>query len=279
MFNLFKKIRSLSYSVIFSTCIMALPAGAGTEVLMEVDQGMGTKGPSTLAIQDGKVRINAGATSSDSNNVMIYDSQSDAMIVVDHSDKTFMVFDAQAMNQIQAQMAMVKKQMEQQLASMPAEQREMMKNMMQNRMPGVFVEQAPVSKIMQKTGKTETIAGYQCEVTDLLSAGVKTRELCVTDWDDISNHQEISTAMLGMMRFFDRMMETLTQNLPINKEMPFAELEKLGGFPVKMSAFEGGKLKETSQLISIKDKKYAADFFSVPKGYKKREMMPEGMMQ
>jgi hypothetical protein len=180
--------------------------------------------------------------------------------------------DKTALNQIKQRMEGMKKQMEAQLAKMPPERAKMMRQAMQGRMGMNQPDQAP-KKVMKKTGKKHTIAGYNCEVVEALSNGKKLREYCVTEWSKIKNSAEVSSAMMDMNGFVEDIMEMMKSLSTNGQTSPFADIKKLNGFPVMVKEFKNGQLDETTELLSISDQTVSKDFFAVPAGFSKRSMM------
>ncbi|TQV72151.1 hypothetical protein FLL45_18190 [Aliikangiella marina] len=256
--------------------IAIFPVSAGTEIKMKITGPDRSPGNSTMMIDGGKMRVDTVDPAQDDSTQLIFDSQTKTMIMADVNQRMYNVMDQASLAQLKARMDAAKKQMEAQLANMPPEQREMMKKMMAGRM-GMADDSAPKpTKNIVKTGKSASAAGYDCQIHEVYSGQKKLRELCVTPWGKIKNGGEIKQSLEEMNRFFSAFLDSMKGMMPADEESPFAEIEKLNGFPVIFKEFENGQLFETSTLQSISSKDLSADIFKAPKGFTKQSMM-EGM--
>ncbi len=181
------------------------------------------------------------------------------------------------MNQMAAQISDAMKQMDEMLKSMPPEQRAMAEQMMKQQMPGLqAAPEAPST--LQKTGKSDTINGYDCEYYEVLKGGRKTREMCVAKWSDIDGGDEAVDAMIGMGKFFESMHDAFAEaagtDLMGKQQEVFAHMRQLGGYPVYAKDYDdSGALEGESTLKSSSSKAIDAAMFEPPEAYRRQEMM------
>jgi|GEM_PF-803625 len=266
----------------FLICLTSQLALAGTQLLMSNQQASDAATTTEIAIQNGKLRLEDSDSNKRDRQLMIYDSATDSMMVINHNEKSYTIIDANTMNQIQQEMAQVKKQMEEQLANLPPEQRAMVEKMMQGKMmqgkmpmmsdPQAESKPKPKAQV-NSTGKSTSISGFDCEFVEVTTSGEKKREMCVTDWGNLDNDKEVAAAFKGMIGFFDRMFQSMRKIAPMMEEMPFSEIEQIGGFPVQIKEFSGEQVKAVSKLLSVKSHDYSAQDFEPPKDYRKKELM------
>lgn len=260
-------------TVLFST--LSLNCLAGTKIIMQsVEKGQNNS-DSTMLIQGDKLRMSFFDNDDSSQNDIIFNHKTQSMLAIDTTEQSYMTFDTSQLASIKEKMDAVKQQMEAQLAKMPAAQQEMMREMMASKMGIGEAKKKPVKKIV-KTDKSGSAAGYNCQYVDVLSDGVKKRELCITEWSKITNGSEVKNAMLGMMQFFEKVMDSVGQFSGQN-ETPFSEINELGGFPIIYKEFKKGKVIEQSELKSISQESIDDAQFNPPKGYKKQSL--NDMMQ
>lgn len=252
---------------------------AGTQAIMQdIDQDNNSNSRqtnhTTISVEANLIRF---AHSSNSESEMIFDSNKKEMIVIDHQEKTFIRMDQTYFKKLQQTMSDARKQMEAQMAQIPAEQREMMKQMMGDKMK---MFDKPIKKEIKfnKTNRKSQAAGYDCLITETSVNGVKTNEFCVTETSKVKGAQFIFDALVGMSELFKEFYESMNENFPMQAEVnPFAELNQLNGFPIKVVTYSQGKISEQSELKSIETKSFDKSYFLPPKGYKENKMSDMGL--
>jgi len=264
------------FSIVSLHLLLSLNAIAGTEILMDTTGPGQAPGQSKMFIQNGKLRMDTQETSENGESQMIYDHGTKTMLMVDVDGRMYTLINEPMLGQLKSRMDAMKKQMEAQLANMPPEQREMMKNMMAGKMGmDQKAKNKPPKKVM-KTDKTSSAGGYDCVVYEVKAGTKKVREFCVTEWSKFKNGNEVKTAMKGMNQFFGDFMESMQGMMPEDEESPFAEIDQLNGFPVIFKEYKNGKVFETATLKSVSDKSFSDDIFKAPKGFQQQQMM-QGM--
>lgn len=265
-----------------ATCLLvilsslSLCLNASTEMVMSVSQSsQGEEAQQiTLSIQDKSLRVDGTVGDSNKNSQqMVYNGLTNTLIMIDHNQRSYTAIDQATIEAIAARMNAAKKQMEAQMAEMPPEQRQMMEKMMKGRMPMSGVQEPQETEDFRKTSGTSTAGGYECTVTEVFSGGNKVREYCVTPWAKIKGADEISATFTGMTDLFTKMLKSLSQSVPMDMKLPFSEMQALDGFPVIVTNFKGNAVTEVTRLISIDEKSFPDNFFDVPGGYKKQEMI------
>ncbi len=234
-------------------------------------------GTTTMFAHGGLLRIEIDSISSDEDGLLIYRGDRNEMLVADNERLEYYVIDEQTMNQMAAQMKDAMQQMDEMMKTLPPEQRAMAEQMMKQQMPGLQPAPDAPSKL-QKTGKSDTINGYECEYYEILRDGRKIREICVAKWGDIDGGEEAVDAMMGMGKFFESMHDAFaeasgTDFMGKQQEM-FAHMRQLGGFPVYSKDYDdSGTLEGESTLKSSSSKAIDAAMFEPPEGYRRQEMM------
>jgi len=194
-----------------------------------------------------------------------------AMTTVVPARKTYMVMDAA---QIQAQLKQAAdqmKQVEQQLAGLPPQMREMMKK----QMPGMGAGKPLIEMKLTKTGKTMSKAGFTCQVVDLAitglpMAGPMGQEFCVVDPAKLDIPASDLATLKAMAEFAKQMTKDIGQ---VVGGMP--DVFEMGGWPV----WTRDKRTGDAWVFKAVDKgAVSADKFQVPAGYKQEKMpgMPGG---
>ncbi len=218
---------------------------------------------SKMYLSDGMAKI---TNDSDVNIALVFNTKQNAFTVINHEDKSYMVFGEKEIAALGDVASMVDRMLEEQLAQMPASQREqmrgMMKSMIQNQMP----KQAAMPKY-KKTGDTSSYNGFDCEVVVQTLDGKHNGDFCVADFQDLGVKATDYAAIQEFMKIAEKMASQFGQNQGFN----FAAVGEV--LPVY---YEQGK--EKAYLTAVSNDALSAEVFSIPKGYK-QESLPKEMFR
>lgn len=230
---------------------------AAADATLEFDDG------SVILVKDGRARIG------DEESFMLYDDSAESILSVDTNEQAYMAMDAATMRDMQAaSMAMIERQMEQALASMPPEQREAYREQMESMMrsQGMAPEaEGPASQV-RATGESDEVSGFGCREHEVVSTGDGTVEqrLCVASADELGiSESDFATLAAAMQTMIE-----------VSGTMHEMDLEKLGGIPVRTVDTEEG---ETAHVVEVSTDRVPAERLQVPDGY--REMKAGDMMK
>jgi hypothetical protein len=204
--------------------------------------------------------------------------QNNEMIVVNYADKNFHRLDEKTLAELGAQMqkaSAAMKQMEQQMANMPPEQRAMMEKMMKGRMAGMAGMGAKPPVIRFEPGGMGTWQSYTCKNYTVYAGDQKTQEMCTVPASKVEGAEEFVAAARNMKEFFEKFKEALQMpgfaNLAQNPAGVVGEVE---GFPVHTKEFENGVLRQEKFLSSSKTENLSDSLFSPPQGFREEKFMP-----
>jgi len=239
----------------------------------EVEESRMILGPHKLRMemQGAAEGDEAGETS------MIFRGDLDEVIIVDHRRKTYTLPDKQTTEAMAPQIDAAMKQMEEQLAQMPEEQREAMKKYMQGAMPGMQpAEKAPVIEV-KKTDRREKIDGYDCTCYEVLVGGAKSNETWVADFHAVGLDREDFQVFYDMADFYRRMLESLPNAAKLMADDSFVQgMAKIDGFPILVREFEGAKVSSETRFKSIETIESDPAAFEAPEGYARQEAFGRG---
>ena len=193
---------------------------------------------------------------------MLYRHDEKAFYLVDSEQRSYQKMDqstGQAMNQ---QLQALQAQMEAQLAGMPPEQREMMKQMMP-KMPGLG---QPVEYTVKPSGDTRKVAGYSCQPVTVFKEGEPEEELCLGSPKELGIAQNDFALLKGM----GELMSEVAASFGAGSMA--AVLEEMDGLPVEHRA--PGAKEPKATLTASRDAKLDAERFALPAGYSERELIP-----
>ncbi len=200
---------------------------------------------------------------------MIFLGNTDEMIFVDHQEKKYFSLNKKDMQKISDQMSQAMAQLDEALKEMPPAQREQMKKMMKDKMPGMGNTEY-VKPVIKMSGN-ETVKGYSCTNYDIYKGNKLYRKSCVTKWKNIEGGDQIAAAMINMTEFMEEMTKSFSNNSQVKFEKNvFHQLKEMDGFPIKTIDYgDNDKIDSESIFESSKIVNATQSDFKPPAGYKK----------
>ena len=260
---------------LIATALLALVSPCSAGVLYEVESTFG--GESTRAeivVEEMNMKLDAATSGSDWNGDMIFRAADREMIVVNHDDKSYFVFDKEQMEKLSATVNQAMASMEQALSAMPESQRAKMEKMMKGKMPAMAETREPSE--LKKTGSKDSVNGFDCEIYEVWRSGVRERELCVTAWDNVAGGDEVVDAFHAMGEFMTEMLDNLPKmgdGASIG-DAAYEHMKEMNGFPVRTREYgDDGVLDGESKLVEAKEVATDPADFSPPKKYKRKDLM------
>lgn len=259
--------------VILGLLLSALPASAG--VLFEVEssfRGMTTQ--TGIAVEGLHMKMDVASEDKDWNGDMIFRGENHEMIIVDHDKKSYFVIDEEQLRKLAGTINQAMASMEQAMAALPESQRAKMEQMMKSRMPDMGTPREP-SKL-KKTGTSDSVNGFDCEIYEVWRSGARERELCVTDWDNVAGGRQVAEVFHEMGAFMTEMLDSLPKmgSGASLGDATYEHLKEMNGFPVRTLEYgDDGVLDGQSTLISSKEADFDPADFEPPKKYKRKDLM------
>ncbi|MEE4272103.1 MAG: DUF4412 domain-containing protein [Thermoanaerobaculales bacterium] len=257
--------------VIFAFATM--PAAAG--VRYEIESSFGGETVQTGIVVEGmNMKMDPSMSTSTWDGDMIFRAAEREMIVVNHDDRSYFVFDQEQMKKLASTMNQAMASMEQALSAMPESQRARMEEMMKSRMPAMAEPREPSE--LKKTGAADTVNGFDCEIYEVWRSGIRERELCVTDWDNVAGGNEVAEIFYEMGEFMSEMLDSLPKmgNGGAIGDATYEHMKEMNGFPVRTREFgDDGILDGQSTLLSSATADFDAADFEPPKKYKRKDLM------
>lgn len=263
-------------------------AGGVLEMSMAADSNSESAVMERIYAQDGSLRMDSLDGQGNVQMSMIF--RNNELIQLGHMDRSYTRINEDTFTDIMAksgmaadnmagassQMTQAMKQMEEQLANLPPEQRQMMEQMMKQNMPqfaqvtGMEAEspEIKIEKLGQGSWKT-----YDCTRYKVQFDANNHHELCAADVDQINGGEDIREAFDGMREFHKKMMEAMPQ-LPFGN--PLANLPavmgEIEGFPVFRKEYNKGKLLGERFLTSDEERNLDDSTFVIPEGYQEQSL-------
>jgi Domain of unknown function (DUF4412) len=264
--------------VIFSSVLFSSAATAGSVLELatsEYAQGPPILGTVQVTTEDYSSRLEIASISSDETGGLIYNGDRDEIMVLDHDRQEYYVITQEQIELIAGQVEERMQQMEEALAELPTEEREFARKMMEAQMPAKKADTS--GGTLRKTGKTDTIAGYDCDYYDVLKGELKIRDLCVTGWDDFPEGLEVAGAMQELGEFFASMRKAFAKSggldlMDSQREM-IAYMKELNGYPIRYRDYDAaGELLKETLLTGAHNEEVSATLFEPPENYQRKDL-------
>jgi hypothetical protein len=164
--------------------------------------------------------------------------------------------------------------MQDQMASMPPQQRAMMEQMMKGRggaMAGMAggAPAAPKTITFSAKGGSDKVGSFTCTKYDELTDGKRTAEICAAPFDQVKVTESDRKSLQGLQKFF----EPLMKMAPGRGGFTMPDTEQLKGFPVHSVNYDGDKATFETTVLSVEQKSIDGAMFTLPAGLTKRDLM------
>jgi len=245
---------------------------AGTVITMESRDILGDEALTADLVMyvDGKsLRLDALDRDNGTEGSLIYLSDREELIAIDHASREFVVLDHDSVQAMAEQISSAMEQAEQALEELPPEQREFARQMLRQQLGEVTATPAP--RDVRSTGSTDSVVGIACEKYDVLEGGSRTRELCVADWSRIAGGDGVRHVIESMAGFFEYMRTAFSRDgfdLMGPRSDVFSHMRDINGFPVRAADFDkSGIATNDMHFVSSVVKDVDPALFAPPPGY------------
>ena len=247
---------------IYLLLAMLLPTTAFADSTLIYNDGSGQLN-STMYLTDGMAKI---TQSGDVNTALIYNANQNSFVVVNHQDQSYLVFGEKEIAALSDVSAMVNRMLDEQLAQLPASQREQMRGMMESMIKQQMPKQAPAPEYT-KSGQSASYNGFDCEVVIKTVQGQKGGDFCVADIDDLG----VSAGEYASINDFMKTVEKLASQFGQDQSMNFADIGTVIPVYYEMAG-------QKAYLVDIKHDDLKASTFRVPEGYA-QTALPKELLQ
>jgi hypothetical protein len=248
------------------------PLFAGVRIQMQnTDLATNKTNTQTIMLDNTRLRVDSDEKTS---MMFLTDGGRNRMVILDKAGNTYQEMDEQTMKQMADQMSGAMAQMDAAMKNMPPEQRKMMEQMMEGKMPQAA---AAAPKTVYSAKGSGTVNGFSCTKYDGVRGAEKVSEVCAASPSQIKIAPNDYQIFEKMKQFFSSLMDSM-KNSPFGANMQSASLTEAGfeGFPVQRTTFRNGQAADRMELKSVANASFSDADFSVG-GAKKVEMpMPGG---
>lgn len=197
---------------------------------------------------------------------ILFDAKKDKMIIVNHSEKNYIVFTKEMIKNLAIQVSSMLETMKQQFANLPEAQRKQMEKMMEGQLGGMNVVYT-----VEKTGETQKINNWNTTKYNLKAND----DLKTQIWAAPISSLGVSMADMAVMEKFSNFSAELMKAVPSAQKDPFSAIyQELKGLPVMTINNTSNMVNE---LKSVKEYSYLESDFQIPSNYSEQKMpMPGG---
>jgi uncharacterized protein (DUF305 family) len=258
--------RALTLAAVAAIAIGGAPAAAADGVLIAQKTTSDSK-TITHQTQIEKTRMRSEIDQNGRKMIMIFDGGAGVMRTIDEQAKTYTEITKADVDRISAQMAGAMAQMQQQLQSLPPEQRARMEAMMQSGRGMIGATAGPPTEY-KKVG-TDTVGKWRCDKYEGTKKGEKASEVCTVDPSTLGFALGDFEVTKQMAEFFSKMMPQGMESLfRVGSQSP----NSFAGLPVRMVSFRNGAPQTVTEMTDVSRQSFPDSLFAVPAGYAKREM-------
>jgi len=186
---------------------------------------------------------------------MIFNQKKQILEMYDHRNKKKRVMDKKSAQEMNQKMQGYKSQFDAMMKNMTDEQRAMMQQMGKGPRPPANMQGNAGSKKMKyvKTRKRDKVMRLPCTVYEVFSgSGEKQMDMCVTDAGNIPDGKDVKKLLGGLGEFYKEVFSSMSVMGRQRTKTPFADFNKVDGFPIKTTRYERGKPIEVTTVTSVK---------------------------
>ncbi len=246
---------------------------AASATTMVYDSDGNSDGPGTVYLTDNAMRMGAG-----DGNWVLFDRSANTMFIVDDQAQEYFVIDDAQIQALGETLGNVNKQIEEALAALPPGQRAQARAMMESMMPGGGAPASSAPKDIVDvgfTGRSDKVAGIQCEIVETRINNELESELCIADSDDLNISRGEKATIAAMGDFAENMLNTMQEHAGSLFPSNFSSgsiIEVLdNGIPIRMIDKSNN---DVSQLESISHDAISIELTSVPANYDRKPFGP-----
>lgn len=266
--------------VILALAALASPALAGVLVVMTEkarDDGNHAERAEMRIEHD---RMHVETKGPDSRKGFIFRGDRQVMWAIDYDERTYLEMTRKDLERMRSQMdatlAEMQKQLAEQLKDLPPEQRQMMEQMLKDRMPQAAPGPGPEEKIVYtKVAAGQRVGRWTCDRYEGRIGGEKVEEVCAAGWKEIGLKPADLEVWRELADFFKGLDPEGGKGFPVPGSADWEREQGYPGVPVLGITYHDGKPESEWRIEDIRQGSFPASIFEVPAGFQK-EALPGG---
>jgi hypothetical protein len=250
--------------LVAALCLAASPlfAADGVLIVEKTTTGGSTK---TNQIQIEKERMRA---ESDTQTV-VYDGTKQVLWLINDGRRSYSEMTKADVDRLRGQLNDAMAKMQEQLKSLPPEQRAQIEAMLKGRGMPAMAGGAPASKTEYRKTGVDKVGAWACDKYEGTRGGQKVTELCTVDPKVLGFAMSDFQVSKQLMEFFGKL-------VPQGADGMFAvgtpEEQGFSGVPVRRIAFNNGQQQSVSEVTQASRQNFPASVFELPAGYQKEAL-------
>ncbi|GAB3672002.1 DUF4412 domain-containing protein [Salinisphaera aquimarina] len=211
----------------------------------------GANGRFTVDIRPGEVRIDDA-----SDQWQLYEQNEATIFSVNPADRTYTRLDKSVAGNIRSRVDSLRAQVENKVQQLPENQRATARAALIQSMPALDSSEHKVG--LDRTGQTDTVAGVNCSVVQVVRDGKPAESLCVASAEDL----DISEKSFDSVQAMFTLMQTMLAGTGFEAAgLPYLSLS---GMPLRFTDTNTG---EKRQLTRISHDTIPESHFTIPDSY------------
>ncbi len=212
-----------------------------------------------------RMRVEMGDKEAD--RIFIFRQDQERFWLIDNKDKTYMEMTKQDLHKMKEKLDGAMAMMQEKMKDMPPEQRKMVEQMMQGKLPAATPE-AP-KLVYKKVASGEKVNQWLCDKYEGYASNKDKEEIWTTDWQQAGITEADLKVIQGMGEFFAE----FAKNMPFLSKVGSKEWEKehgYAGFPIRTMHYSGTQVRYKTEIKEIRRQDFAASLFELPSGLQKK---------
>lgn len=242
------------------------PARAGAVITLNVSGGQG--GPQTHTLQVGENNLRMDLAQG----ISVYDVATDTTRYYDHRTRTFYEITPADAATIQAGIAVMRQQLQAQMANMPEAQRRQVEALLGQQ---GSQNAAPADVSFRKMGRSQRVGPWTCEMYERMAGGAKNAELCLAPTGAVGLTAGDLKAIGSMTRAMSRMTgpgSGAGQGAQAFDPDSLSNAVGFSAFPVQTTVYLGGKPAMTTTVAAVDRRDLPPSTFVGPSDYTKQTL-------
>ena len=253
--------------------LIAAPAAAASGVLIAQKVTSGTTTTTTQSqIEPTRMRSEI-ASSAGRKQTVVFDGAAQVLRMFDDEAKTYTEMAKADLERMRGQVDATMTRLQEQMKSMPPEQRARMEALMKGRgaaMPGAAGPPTEYKKV-----GTDKVSRWTCDKYEGTKAGEKVAEVCTVAPSALGFTAADFEVTRQLGEFFSSLMPQAADSL-FKIGSATAGPNAFPGLPVRFISFRAGAVQTVSEVTDASRQTFADALFQVPAGYQKREVPGRG---
>lgn len=223
-----------------------------------------------VIVEDQSAALQLGETRAVHYNV----SKPGQLLVIDHSSRTYTIYDEQGIDALAQGLNRRMQEMEAQARELDGAEQERALERLNELFGGKGVDlPEPILTQLERFGHYSDIP---CRWFEISRAGELTGEGCFVSPEDLSGGEVLQAMLYQMNRFHRRLRDAQTHEIAMGLNlMPMTEFVGSGMIPIALAEQAAGRQAlNRTELVNVRQSEMAKDSIGVPDGYTRTSLIP-----